>query len=71
LTWFGELSYSKLIVDYGDDFIAKCPYCFEKLEEVFSLGPYRDKPPCDMELIAEPNEWTSDKQGDKMIYAKI
>jgi len=72
LTWFGELSYSKLIVDYGDDFIAKCPYCFEKLEEVYSLGPYRDKTPClDMELIAEPNEWTSDKQGDKMIYAKI
>ena len=72
LTWFGELSYSKLHVDYGDELSQKCPYCFEQLIEVFSLGAYRDKPPCiDMEVIAEPHEWTSDKQGDEYLYAKI
>ena len=33
---------------------------------------YRDKPPSiDMELIAEPHEWTSDKLGDEYLYAKI
>ena len=70
LTWFGALSYSKLVIEDCDNSSRKCPYCYEKLVEVFSLGPYRVKAPCiDMELIAEPNEWTDDRQGDKMIYA--
>ena len=44
LTWFGDLSYRNLKIEYDDDFTQKCPYCFEKLVEVYSLGPYRDKP---------------------------
>jgi len=72
LTWFGDLSYSKLEIKNDDDLNQKCPYCFEKLIEVYSLGAYRDKPPSiDMELIAEPYEWTSDKLGDEYLYAKI
>ncbi len=58
LTWFGELSYSKLKVpDYVNE-ERLCPYCSEELGEVMPLGPDVVKPPkMQMECIVNADAW--------------
>jgi hypothetical protein len=58
LTWFGELSYSKLKVpDYVNE-ERLCPYCSEELGEVMPLGPDVVKPPKQqLECIVNADAW--------------
>ena len=57
LTWFGDLSYSKLIMPEYENELNLCPYCSEKMvrieERVWSGKP----PPQMMECVIDVLDW--------------
>ena len=57
LTWFGDLSYSKLIMPKYENELNLCPYCSEKMvrieERVWSGKP----PPQMMECVIDVLDW--------------
>ena len=58
LTWFGDLSYSKLKIEKEELESNLCPYCGAKLREVEPYGLFVFKPPdIDIELLVEPEGW--------------
>jgi len=58
LTWFGDLSYSKLKIKKEELESNLCPYCKAKLREVEPYGLFAVKPPdIDIELLVEPEGW--------------
>ena len=58
LTWFGDLSYSKLSMPKHESEYLNCPYCSEKMKLIVnrdvSLG---EPPPQQMECIIDVLEW--------------
>ena len=59
LTWFGDLSYSKLKVDDLGIEDQLCPYCSKELHELFLVGDYSHKPPdLDCEIPIDVDDWS-------------
>lgn len=67
LTWFGDLSYSKLKVEDTDE-NELCPYCFEEIKEIFCLDKYYKPPDIECELMIDVKYWTCDKFGSSEPY---
>ncbi len=58
LTWFGDLSYSKLKVEKEEIEANICPYCNGKLRQVESYGVFYCKPPdVELELLVDLEGW--------------
>ena len=61
LTWFGDLSYSKLKsseIPALADSKQKCPYCDNDLQELFLIGNYSARPPeLEMELLIDADDF--------------
>jgi len=58
LTWFGDLSYSKLSMPKYENVSNLCPYCAEKMVQVVSCDGTTDRPPPQMmECIVDVLEW--------------
>ena len=58
LTWFGDLSYSKLKVPDNEEDEDLCPYCNEKIRELFCLDNYWKPPDIECELAVNISHWT-------------
>lgn len=57
LTWFGDLSYSKLIMPEYENELNLCPYCSEKMVRIEERDFSGEPPPQMMECIIDPCEW--------------
>lgn len=58
LTWFGDLSYSKLSMPKYENELNLCPYCSEKMVHVNTCDGSCDRPPPQpMECIVNAKEW--------------
>ena len=58
LTWFGELSYSKLSMPKYESEFLNCPYCTEKLKMICCSDGTSDRPPPQhMECIIDVGLW--------------
>jgi len=58
LTWFGDLSYSKLKVPEYENELNLCPYCTEKMVKLLPTdSSLYEPPPQMMECIVDPCEW--------------
>ena len=58
LTWFGDLSYSKLIIPKYENELNLCPYCSEKMVRVLDVdGSMGEPPPQMMECVVDVKEW--------------
>ena len=58
LVWSGSLSYGKLKLVKDEKDVKKCPYCNEKLNEVYFIGEFGHKPPdLDCELYDDSDNW--------------
>ena len=57
LSWFGDLSYSKLKVEKEPE-TNVCPLCNEKLVHVYYQGLFEPPPPdCEFEMFVNPEGW--------------
>jgi hypothetical protein len=75
LTWFGDLSYSKLKLEDLEKELHKCPYCNEELVELYLVGSYTHKPPdLDCEILIDTDDYcevkyqTLENQYDEIRY---
>ena len=57
LTWFGDLSYSKLIMPKYENELNLCPYCSEKMVRIESREFIGEPPPQMMECVVNAEEW--------------
>lgn len=57
LTWFGDLSYSKLIMPKYENELNLCPYCSEKMVRIESREFIGEPPPQMMECIIDVLDW--------------
>ena len=58
LTWFGDLSYSKLSMPKYENELNLCPYCSEKMVRVLDVdGSMGEPPPQMMECVVDVKEW--------------
>ena len=58
LTWFGDLSYSKLIMTKYENELNLCPYCSEKMVHVLTRdGSLGEPPPQMMECLVNDLDW--------------
>ena len=58
LTWFGDLSYSKLIMPKYENELNLCPYCSEKMVHVLTRdGSLGEPPPQMMECLVNDLDW--------------
>jgi len=58
LTWFGDLSYSKLSMPKYESEYLNCPYCSEKMKLIVTCdGSLGEPPPQQMECIIDVLEW--------------
>lgn len=59
--WFDDLSYCKLRLENLDNELQNCPYCSQKIVEVFYIDETLGKPPdIVIELFENPSDWSSD-----------
>ena len=76
LTWFGDLSYSKLKVPDNEEDEDLCPYCNEKIRELFCLDNYWKPPDIECELAVNISHWTYGEsvlqvQGTNYVFNKM
>ena len=57
LTWFGDLSYSKLIMPKYENELNLCPYCSEKMVRIEAREFMGEPPPQMMECIIDVLDW--------------
>ena len=58
LTWFGDLSYSKLIIPKYENELNLCPYCSEKMVRIVTRdGSLGEPPPQVMESFIDVGLW--------------
>ena len=57
LTWFGDLSYSKLIMPKYENELNLCPYCSEKMVRIEERDFSGEPPPQMMECIIDVLDW--------------
>ena len=57
LTWFGDLSYSKLIMPKYENELNLCPYCSEKMVRIESREFIGEPPPQMMECVIDVLDW--------------
>jgi hypothetical protein len=57
LTWFGDLSYSKLSIPEYENEVNLCPYCSEKMIHVAPCEFMGEPPPQFLESLIEVGRW--------------
>jgi len=71
LTWFGDLSYSKLKIEKEPN-VDVCPLCSAKLRPVFHYGLFGGVPPPEtlIEMYVEPEGWRVLESKYSSVYQK-
>ena len=68
LTWFGDLSYSKLKVPDNENEEDLCPYCNEKIRELFCNDNFWKPPDIECEIAVDVSHWSYGRVGSSEPY---